>query len=218
MLGDPLQIIALLITLIPAFSVHEFAHAWTAYRLGDPTAANVGRLTLNPLKHLDVLGTLMVLVAGFGWAKPVPVNPYFLRGGRGGMALVAAAGPLSNLVMAGGLAVIWRILGFAGGSSIGFVLYVFISLNLALLFFNLIPVSPLDGFKIAVGWLPGNLANQLARTTQTGPLILFGLIILGNFMPQFDILGRLIFAPTNFLLGLLVPREVLLQVFLGLPR
>lgn len=217
MLGrSTLDIVAFALALIPAFTIHEFAHAWMAFRLGDPTAKNLGRLTLNPLKHLDVLGTLMVLVAGFGWAKPVPVNPIFLQGGRSGMALVAAAGPFSNLFMAMIVAVLWRLTGYLGGPLIGYLIYVFISLNLALLFFNLIPLAPLDGFKVAVGWLPGSLAGSLARTAQIGPLILFGMIIVGNMIPGLDILGRLIFAPTNWLLGLLIPREELLRILYGI--
>ena len=105
------QTIALLIALIPAFTFHEFAHAWVAYRLGDPTAKNMGRLTLNPLKHLEVFGILMVLTVGFGWAKPVMVNPSNLRNGRRDMALVAVAGPLTNLLLAVVLALLWRLVG-----------------------------------------------------------------------------------------------------------
>jgi Zn-dependent protease len=211
MLNQPLEVtLAFLLALIPAFTVHEFAHAWTAYQLGDPTAKNLGRLTLNPLKHLDVLGTLMVLLVGFGWAKPVPVNPANLRRGRGGLALVAIAGPLSNLAMATVVALLWRATGLAGGNLVALVLSVFVWLNVILLFFNLIPVSPLDGFKVAIGWLPEPLASRYAGTAQIGPLVLFGLIILGYFagtlgLPQLDIIGTLLIAPTNavvsFLLG-----------------
>jgi Zn-dependent protease len=205
MLNRPIeQTVALVLALIPAFAVHEFAHAWAAYRLGDPTAKNQGRLTLNPLKHLDVLGTLMVLVAGFGWAKPVPVNPYNLRYGRFGMALVAVVGPLSNLLMAVAVAVVWRALGFTGGALVVTVLGVFISLNVVLLFFNLIPVSPLDGFKVLVGVLPEPLASRWARTAQTGPLLLLGLIVVGSLVPGLDILGRLIWGPTQAVVGLLL--------------
>lgn len=201
---SPLEILSFVIALIPAFTIHEFAHAWMAYQLGDPTAKDMGRLTLNPLKHLDVLGTLMVLVAGFGWAKPVPVNPSNLRGGRGSMALVAVVGPLSNLLMAGLAATVWRITGYAGGQVVSSVLLVFVFLNVALLFFNLIPISPLDGFKVAVGWLPEPLASRWARTAQTGPLLLFGLIILGSLVPQLDVLGTLIWEPTQALVSLLL--------------
>lgn len=199
-----IEIVGFAVALIPAFAVHEFAHAWVAYQLGDPTAKNQGRLTLNPLKHLDPLGTLMVLVAGFGWAKPVPVNPYYLRGGRGSMALVAAAGPAANLLMATLVALLWRLIGLAGGRLLGELLLIFIYLNIALLFFNLIPLSPLDGFKVAVGWLPPALANPLARTAQSGPLILLGLVVLGNVMPGLDPLGKLIFWPTRWLVGVLL--------------
>lgn len=201
---SPEEILALLIVLIPAFSVHEFAHALMAYRLGDPTAKNLGRLTLNPLKHLDVLGTLMVLVVGFGWAKPVPVNPSNLRGGRGSLALVAVVGPLSNLAMAIVVALLWRVSGYAGGEFVRYLILSFVWLNVALLFFNLIPVAPLDGFKVAVGWLPEALAMRWARTAQTGPLVLFGLILIGNFLPAFDLIGRIIIQPTEAVMRALI--------------
>jgi len=205
MLNRPIeQTLAFMIALIPAFTIHEFAHAWVAYRLGDSTAKDAGRLTLNPLKHLDPLGTLMVLMIGFGWAKPVPVNPYNLRGGRKAMAQVAVVGPLSNLLMAAVVAVVWRLSGYAGGQMAYNLLGVFVFLNVALLFFNLIPVSPLDGFKVLVGILPEPLASRWARTAQTGPLLLFGLIILGSFVPQLDILGKVIWEPTQALAGFLL--------------
>lgn len=199
------EILAFAIALIPAFTIHEFAHAWMAWRLGDSTAKDLGRLTLNPLKHLDVLGTLMVFVVGFGWAKPVPVNPYNLRGGRKGMALVAVVGPLSNLALATVVALIWRASGFVGGDVVMNTLLVFIYLNIALLFFNLIPFPPLDGFRVLLGVLPERLAEQWARFGQVGPMLLFGLILIGNFIPGFDILGRIVVAPTQALM------EVLLQ-------
>ncbi len=168
-----------------------------AYQLGDSTAKDLGRLTLNPLKHLDVLGTLMVFVVGFGWAKPVPVNPYALRGGRKGMALVAVVGPLSNLALAAVVSFIWQVSGFVGGEIVANTLLVFIYLNIALLFFNLIPIPPLDGFRVLLGILPESLAQQWARVGQVGPLLLFGLILIGNFIPGIDILGRVVVAPTQ---------------------
>ena len=204
------ELIALLIALVPAFTVHEFAHAWTAYRLGDSTAKDLGRLTLNPMKHLDVFGILLVLVAGFGWAKPVPVNPYNLRHGRRDMAIVAVAGPLSNLAMAVAVALVWRLAD--PGQMPQFVLYVLFTLvwlNVVLLFFNLLPIAPLDGFKVALGLLPEHLANQLARTAQWGMLILIGLILLGTVtaslgLPRVDILGTLIIGPTQTVVSLLL--------------
>jgi len=198
------EILAFAIALIPAFTLHEFAHAWMAWRLGDSTAKELGRLTLNPLKHLDVMGTLLVFVVGFGWAKPVPVNPYNLRGGRKGMALVAVVGPLSNLALATAVALLWRASGFVGGDLVAKVLLVFIYLNLALLFFNLIPFPPLDGFRVLLGVLPESLAQQWARLGQVGPMLLFGLILLGNFIPGVDILGRIVVGPTKALMRVLL--------------
>ena len=190
------EILAFAIALIPAFAFHEFAHAFMAYRLGDSTAKDLGRLTLNPLKHLDVLGTLMVFVVGFGWAKPVPVNPYNLRRGRRDMALVAVVGPLSNLALAGVVAFIWRATGLAGGETVANMVLVFIYLNIALLFFNLIPIPPLDGYRVLLGILPEGLALQWARIGQVGPLLLFGLILIGNFLPGAGIIGRIVVEPT----------------------
>lgn len=193
----PEEILALAIALLPAFTIHEFAHALMAYRLGDSTAKDLGRLTLNPLKHLDVLGTLMVFMVGFGWAKPVPVNPYNLRGGRRGMALVAVVGPLSNLALAAVVAFLWQVSGYAGGEIVRNTLLVFIYLNIALLFFNLIPIPPLDGFRVLLGVLPEPMAQQWARVGQVGPMLLFGLILIGNFIPGIDILDRVVVGPTQ---------------------
>ncbi len=194
---SPEEILAFAIALIPAFTIHEFAHAFMAYRLGDSTAKDLGRLTLNPLKHLDVFGTLMVFIVGFGWAKPVPVNPNNLRRGRRDMALVAIVGPLSNLAMAAVVAFVWRLSGFAGGELVANALLVFVFLNVALLFFNLIPIPPLDGYRVLLGVLPEPLAMQLARIGQVGPLLLFGLILIGNFLPGAGILGLLVVGPTQ---------------------
>jgi Zn-dependent protease len=204
------ELIALLISLVPAFTVHEFAHAWVAYRLGDSTAKDLGRLTLNPMKHLDVFGILLVLVVGFGWAKPVPVNPYNLRHGRRDMAIVAVAGPLSNLAMATAIALIWRLAN--PGQLPEFVVYAlftFVWLNIVLLFFNLLPIAPLDGFKVALGLLPEQLANRFARTAQWGMLLLIGLMLMGTVtaslgLPSLDILGTLVIGPTQTVVSLLL--------------
>lgn len=201
---SPEEIIAFAIALIPAFTFHEFAHAWMANFLGDSTARNLGRLTLNPLKHLDVLGTIMVFVVGFGWAKPVPVNPYNLRNGRRDMALVAVVGPLTNLVLAIGLALVFRLLGVLDQRYVEYVLMVSIWLNTALLFFNLIPVPPLDGYRVLLGLLPEGAAVQFARFGQIGPLVLFGLIMLGRLLPGVDILGTIVVGPTETVVRALV--------------
>lgn len=204
------ELIALLIALVPAFTVHEFAHAWAAYRLGDSTAKDMGRLTLNPMKHLDIFGILLVLVAGFGWAKPVPVNPYNLRRGRRDLAIVAVAGPLSNLAMAAAAALVWRFTDLRQMPDfVVFALLTFVWLNVVLMFFNLLPIAPLDGFKVAIGWLPEPLASRYAQTAQWGMLILIGLILMGTItaslgLPRLDILGTLIIGPTRTVVGLLL--------------
>ncbi|MCS6842973.1 MAG: site-2 protease family protein [Caldilineales bacterium] len=198
------EIFAFALALLPAFTLHEFAHAWMAYRLGDPTAKNLGRLTLNPLKHLDVLGTLMVFVVGFGWAKPVPVNPYNLRGGRAGMALVAVVGPLSNLALAAVAAALWRAFGLDGGPLVRLFGLVFVYLNVALFFFNLIPLPPLDGYRVAVGVLPEPIAVQWARLDAVGPMLLFALILLSNFVPGLDLFGWLVGRPTQAVVSALL--------------
>lgn len=201
---SPEEIIAFAIALIPAFTFHEFAHAWVANYLGDPTARNLGRLTLNPLKHLDVLGTIMVFVIGFGWAKPVPVNPGYLRNGRRSMALVAVAGPLTNLAIAGVLASVFRFTGLLDQQYVEYILLTSIWLNCALLFFNLIPVPPLDGYRVMLGILPETAAIQFSRIGQVGPLVLFGLIMLGQFIPGVDILGTVVVEPTQALVKALI--------------
>jgi Zn-dependent protease len=200
-----------LLTLVIAFTVHEFSHAWTATQLGDDTPRLSGRLTLNPLAHLDPLGSLLLVVAGFGWAKPVPVNPYAVRSRTpAGMMLVSAAGPFSNLVMAILAAIPFRAglitsFGPAQGllPSIGAFLLEFIYINLILLLFNLIPLFPLDGEKVISFFLPPNLQAGLERLRPYGPMILFGLFFLGSFA-SFDVLGTLVSGPALRILRLLI--------------
>jgi Zn-dependent protease len=198
------MLISRAVALIIAFSIHEFAHAWTAYRLGDSTAKYMGRLTLNPRAHLDVLGTLMVFVAGFGWAKPVPVNPRNLRYGPvAGMALVSVAGPLSNLALAVVFAIVWRltapaIIGLGARGKLFptpvELLQELVVLNLVLLVFNLIPLAPLDGFSVLRGVLPRQWAFQMERLQPYGPMILLGLLMLGYV--GLPILSWILWPPT----------------------
>jgi Zn-dependent protease len=204
-LGRPIsQTIALAIVLVVAFSVHEFAHAWTAYQLGDPTAKDAGRLTLDPRKHLDVLGSIMVLAVGFGWAKPVPVNPYYLRNGKAGMAMVAAAGPLSNLILAIIAAVPLKmglIEPYFSSSLLPNpqqIVITFVGLNVVLLVFNLLPIAPLDGFRVVAGLLPYPSSETFRKLEPIGPVILIFLIIFGG-----PIFSALIMAPTNLLTNIL---------------
>ena len=179
---SPELLLARIFTLIIAFTVHEFAHVWTANELGDDTPRLAGRLTLNPLAHLDVLGSLMLVLAGFGWAKPVPVNPYALqRRTPAGMMIVAAAGPVSNVGLAL-LASIPFLLGLVSVSSSILAVFVadFIFLNLVLFFFNLIPIFPLDGEKVLTYFLPPSGQAFLAQVRPYGPILLAMLVILSS--------------------------------------
>jgi Zn-dependent protease len=189
-----------LISLLIAFTVHEWSHAVVATRLGDPTPHNEGRLTLNPLAHLDPMGTLMFLVAHFGWAKPVPINPMYFRNRKLGVFLVALAGPFSNLILAtlayivlhavsvqasaGG---VWGLLGVQGGSTVmdGFVvplLATSLFVNLGLMAFNLIPIGPLDGSKVLQLIVPYDFEDQYEQYLSYGQYILIGLLIADNFL------------------------------------
>ena len=148
------EILVHVIVLLTAFPVHECAHAWVAEKLGDPTARNAGRITLNPFKHLDLFGTLSMIFVGFGWANPVPVNPNNFKNPKNGMALTAIAGPVSNLIMSFIAMIIYRVLffvGLANGSYPTVAMNVFalvVTLNLSLAVFNLLPIPPLDGSRI----------------------------------------------------------------------
>jgi Zn-dependent protease len=169
------------ITLMIAFTFHEFAHAYVAYKFGDMTARNQGRLTLNPLKHLDPFGTILIFIAGFGWARPVPVNRFFFKKPRLAGVLVSVAGPLSNLILAciGFLAaylVSW--FGFAE-NAIGLYefLDIFIWLNLVLFVFNLLPFPPLDGYRILEDLAPNDIRAKMTQFEQYGVLLFLILVI-----------------------------------------
>jgi Zn-dependent protease len=183
---SPITFIAFAIAIVLAIAVHEFAHAWASNALGDPTAKNEGRLTVNPLRHLDPLGTLMLFFVGFGWGKPVPFNPYNLKSQKWGPALIAIAGPFSNLLMAltFGLAG-WVIASFTAipGSSALFTFFgAMVLINLILMVFNLIPIPPLDGSKILFAALPEKHENFKYTLTRYGPIILLVLILADSFM------------------------------------
>jgi len=195
-------ILVRLIILFLAIPIHEWAHAWSAYQLGDDTASMRGRMTLNPLAHLDPIGSLLLLFSGFGWGKPVPVNPYRMRTNpRAGMAISAAAGPFSNFVLAMLLAIPFR-LGWVGwyteGFSIGSLLFTAIQINLGLMLFNLIPIYPLDGEKILMGLLPPRWGDNLLRLRPFGTLILAVLLFI---LPRIGVdLIRMVIAPVYGLL------------------
>lgn len=169
-----------------ALTVHEFFHAWTAHRFGDNTARDMGRLTLNPLAHLDIFGTLMLFLSQFrfGWAKPVPVNPMNMRNPRVADIWVAAAGPLSNMGLALIFGVIFRGLAQSAmqiPQAVGMFLFYSVSINVSLAFFNLIPLFPLDGSHILRNLLPPQFDEALDRLNALSPFILMLLIIVGAF-------------------------------------
>ena len=207
------------IMLLVGFPVHEFCHAWAAFKLGDSTARWQGRLTLNPQVHFDPVGGLMLLVTAvltqgtwfFGYAKPTPVNPMNLSGGRRGEAWVAVAGPLSNLVMAAIVAIVFRLIVANAETVLGIatpqvwdtvlsVLFFFVSINVSLFVFNLLPVPPLDGWAALLGVVNPRTHFQLrslqARYAQFIPIVFLVIIIAGG---QF--LGRIILPIRDLLLG-----------------
>ena len=166
-----------------ALSFHEFAHAWMAEKCGDNTAARMGRLTLNPMAHLDMMGSLMILFVGFGWAKPVPVDARNLKNPRTDMMKVAAAGPVSNLLLAIVAGMVLRFMNGTGllTDSIFILLIYFTRINIALAVFNLIPVAPLDGSQIFSGYLMKTNPQLAWKIQSYGPQVLFGLILFGYF-------------------------------------
>lgn len=167
--------------LLIALTVHEYAHGRVANWLGDPTAKLMGRLTLNPVAHLDPIGLIMLWLFQFGWAKPVPVNPYYFRNGRQGMMLVSFAGPGSNILLALATAFLIGILGKLQVDIGAFekVLWLTYSYNIVFAVFNLLPFPPLDGSKIVASLLPGQMAAAFERIEPYAPFILMGLIYLG---------------------------------------
>ncbi|MFO8035501.1 MAG: site-2 protease family protein [Anaerolineales bacterium] len=214
---DPATLISRMIILVIAFSVHEFAHAWTADQFGDRTPRMNGRLTLNPIAHLDPMGSLMLIVAGFGWAKPVPVNTYALRRSSPAAPMwVSLAGPMSNFLMAviaalpfqfGLISPYAAFQSVQGGSRIfptlaGF-LWEFITINLVLMLFNLIPLAPLDGEKIAMYFAPSSWKRTLEDIRPYGPTILLMLLFVAPLL-GIDILGWIIYPPLRFLRGFLL--------------
>ncbi|OGD95548.1 hypothetical protein A3F02_01105 [Candidatus Curtissbacteria bacterium RIFCSPHIGHO2_12_FULL_38_9b] len=200
---NPIVALAFIAGLVAAITIHEFAHAFVAYRLGDPTAKLAGRLTLNPQSHLDPIGTLALLLVGFGWGKPTPFDPFNLRNIKRDSALISVAGAVSNFLMAIFLSLPYLIAYFTTNltptiNSIYQVLSIVIWLNLILGVFNLIPIAPLDGFKVLAGLLPKDWYNDFIQTERYGMFILLFLLITG-------FIGRILFPIVSFLMQLLTP-------------
>jgi Zn-dependent protease len=209
---SPQTLISAVITLMVALTFHEFAHAWVAKMFGDDTAERAGRLTLNPLAHLDPIGSLMLIFVGFGWAKPVPVNPYALRrSGKAALLLVSIAGPLANLFLAILAAIPLRFnlipVQVASSNVLPtpyYFLQYFLYINLALMIFNLLPIPPLDGQQIMSFLLPADLAARWESFgSQYGIYILIALLMIAPLL-GFDFV-RLVMQPViRFLSGILL--------------
>ncbi len=206
------ELISRLVTLVIALTLHEYAHARAAVFFGDDTPRLAGRLTLNPLRHLDPLGSLMLIVAGFGWARPVPINPEQLRQrSPSALMLVSLAGPLSNMLLAGLGGLVFLLLKLYAGTSLvrdtffGKFLISFVLLNVTLCIFNLLPVAPLDGEKVLEYLLPEPARKVLYAIRPYGMFILLALVFVLPMMGM-DVFGTLIYAPvmaiSRFLLGL----------------
>jgi len=174
------RLLAGVVALLVGLTFHEFSHAVVADTLGDHRPRAMGRLTLNPIAHIDPIGALMLIVAGFGWAKPVMVNPYALRNGRIGMAMVAAAGPIANVTVALAFAVLYRVLDIVGfdGRFVTGLLELIVLLNIVLAIFNIIPIPPLDGYNVALAFLPPRQALVLQRYAPYGVIVLLLLVLL----------------------------------------
>ena len=188
-----------------ALSFHEYAHAWMASKCGDQTAARMGRLTLNPTAHLDPIGSIMILFVGFGWAKPVPVDGRNLQNPRIDMMKVAAAGPLSNLLLAMLSGILLRSLNNFQilNDSLFLILIYFTRINISLAIFNLIPVVPLDGSQIFSGYLMKKNPSLAWKIQSYGPQVLFG-IILFSYISGFSILWLIMEPFVNFFMFLFV--------------
>lgn len=202
--SDPAAFAILSILLLYSVIFHELAHGWVAYRMGDATAKWLGRLTLNPVKHLDIIGTLMLLVFGFGWAKPVPVNleniPPEKR--RKGLIFVSAAGITANILFAFVALLLFRLIYPEHSGMVEQILYLLARINIILAAFNLIPIPPLDGSKILMAFAPESVTRVLDQIEPFGFFIIIGLLYLGVLDPLINLFQYIILA----LISVFLPR------------
>ena len=201
LINDPLSFLLLALPLLYSIIIHELAHGWVASRMGDQTARLMGRLSLNPLRHLDPVGTVMLFLFGFGWAKPVPVNFHNLREPRKGMIMVSAAGIIANLMLAFLAVFLQRLLAPAPSSVLETLLYYMAQINIILASFNLIPIPPLDGSKILMGFSPPRLQYALSRLEPYGFFILIGLLYLGALNPLISLSRAIIMSIISLVLS-----------------
>ena len=202
---EPLAIVGIVIALAVGITFHEFSHAFTADQLGDHRPRALGRVSLNPARHIEPMGALLFVLAGFGWGRPVPVNANSLRGGKRSVAFVSAAGPLANLVVATIFAIPLRVL-LASATDAGpvvSVLFYVVLFNVLLALFNLLPIPPLDGYRFVLSFLPPRQVYTIQQYEQYGALLLLALVLIGNFGPGPGPLAFLFYA-ARFVTGLLV--------------
>jgi Zn-dependent protease len=200
LINDPFTFILLAIPLLYSVILHELAHGWVAYRMGDPTAKWQGRLSLNPLRHLDPVGTLMLFLFGFGWAKPVPVNFSNLHNTRKGLILVSSAGIITNMLLAFLAFFLYRLLSPEPSGVLSTLLYYLAQINIMLASFNMIPIPPLDGSKILMGFAPSGLQYTLSRLEPYGFFIIIGLLYFGALDPLIDLFRWLILSLISLVL------------------
>jgi len=196
LIKDPLAFVILSSLLLYSVIFHELAHGWVAYKMGDPTAKWLGRLTLNPIKHLDPFGSLMLLIVGFGWAKPVPINleniPAEKR--RKGLILVSAAGITANIILAFVALLLFRLISPEPSGMVEQVLFLLARINIILAAFNLIPIPPLDGSKILMGFAPESVNRVINQIEPFGFFIVIGLLFLGILNPVINFLQYIVLA------------------------
>ncbi|KMQ52142.1 membrane metalloprotease [Chitinispirillum alkaliphilum] len=183
--------------ILIALTIHELAHGWVAYKLGDSTAKDSGRLTLNPLSHLDPLGTIMLIFSPFGWAKPVPVNGYNLKNPKRDLLYISAAGPVSNIILAVTFGVILHLISSNAPQLLNYPiisisLHLGVMINLGLAFFNLLPMPPLDGSKIMMGILPNRYLPGYINISKHVPAVFITLIVAEWAIPGINIFSRII--------------------------
>lgn len=202
LVSDPVSFLILSVLLLYSVIFHELAHGWVAYKLGDHTAKWLGRLTLNPLKHLDLIGSLMLLIFGFGWAKPVPVNLENIPNRRQGLILVSSAGIVTNIICAFIALLLYRIIAPEPSGMLEQIIYLFARINIMLAAFNLIPIPPLDGSKILMGFSSEAIRRFLMQIEPFGFFIVIGLLYIGALNPLINLLQFIILLVIKFVLFL----------------
>lgn len=198
---DPLTFFLVAIPLLYSIIIHELAHGWVAYKMGDPTAKWLGRLTLDPRKHIDPIGTIALFLIGFGWAKPVPVNFANLRDERKGLIFVSSAGIVANIILAFLSLLLLRVVEPLPGTPVFLLFYYAAQINIMLAAFNLIPIPPLDGSKVLMGFTSRRFQYSLMRLEPYGMFIILGLFYLGILSPVIAFFKWIIWSVIGLLLG-----------------